>query len=227
MRLVIGMLAASLAGCAQSGGEISRNFPVAAFDGVRLAGSDRVNVVTGPLAVTAAGTTDVLDRLDIRTDGAMLVIGRKEGGGMEWSGANATVTVSIPALRTAVVAGSGDMRVDRVAGSRFDGELTGSGSLALPAVEVAGLGLRVTGSGEADVAGRADAVEFTTTGSGGIDGDALTTRTAVVAVRGSGDVAVRASQSATLTVNGSGSARVKGTQNCSITKSGSGDARCD
>jgi hypothetical protein len=207
--------------------DASRNFAISGFDAVRLAGSDNVRVVRGPVfSVQARGPIEILDRLDIRKDGNTLIVSRKPNGMFSWSRGSATVTVTMPRIAVADLAGSGNLAVDRADGTQFDATLTGSGDLSLASIDAGSLKLRVTGSGDVTAAGRARAAAFTITGSGSIKADGLTAGTASLSVIGSGDVSARATQSATLSVAGSGNAAVQGTSNCSISKSGSGEARC-
>lgn len=231
MRTVLSLVSvATLAACSPSAsvaGEASRTFAASGFDAVRLAGSDNVRVVRGPaLSVVARGPVDILDRLDIRTQGNTLIVSRKPNGMFGWSRGSATVTVTMPAIRAADVTGSGNMSIDRADGAEFDASLTGSGNLSLASVDAASLNLRVTGSGDAMAAGRARTAAFAVTGSGNVSADKLLADTASLSVMGSGDISASATRSATLSVAGSGNATVRGTGNCSISKSGSGDARC-
>lgn len=227
MRAVLSLVSlATLAAClpsASAADNASRTFAVSGFNAVRLAGSDNVRVIRGPaFSVQARGTADILDHLDIRKDGNTLIVSRK----WSWSRGSATVTVTMPVISAADVAGSGDLSVDRADGAQFDASLTGSGDLSIASVDAGSLKLRVTGSGDAAATGRARTAAFSVTGSGSITADQLTAGTASLSVMGSGDVSARATQSATLTVAGSGDATVQGTRNCSISKSGSGEARC-
>lgn len=231
MRTVLLLVSlATLAACspsASAAGDTSRAFAVSGFNAVRLAGSDDVRVVRGAtFSVQARGPANILDRLDIRTEGKTLIVTRKPNGMFSWSRGSATVTVTMPTISAADLAGSGNLSVDRADGAQFDAELTGSGDLSLASVDAGSLKLQVTGSGDATAAGRARAAAFSVTGSGSVTADKLIAGTASLSVLGSGDVRASATQSATLSVMGSGDATVQGTRNCSISKSGSGEARC-
>lgn len=214
---------------AATGGHGSRSFALADFDAVKLAGSDDVRVVQGSaFSVVATGPNDALDRLDIHKEGATLVITRKTKGSWGWSAdrEGASVTVIMPAIRAAMVAGSGDMSVERGGGSEFRGGVTGSGNLDLRAIQAATVKLEVTGSGDLSARGAAKTVAISLTGSGDIDAGALTAETASVAVQGSGDVSSRASRSAVVNIAGSGDVMISGTRNCTVNKAGSGEAHC-
>ena len=207
----------------------SRTFTVGAFDSVSLAGSDDVHVVRGPaVAVVASGPQTVLDKLDIHVAGSTLNIGRKRDmWGTGWSaGRGAVITVTVPAIVAASVAGSGDMSVDRVDGSKFEGTVAGSGALQLEALAVQTAKLTIGGSGNLVAAGTAGDSDLSVGGSGSLDVRKLLSRTATVSIGGSGNVRAAASETATISIAGSGDATVTGTDKCTISKVGSGEARC-
>lgn len=226
--------AAALTACgsisgAATGGHGTRSFALSGFDAVRLSGSDDVRVVRGTsFSIVATGPNEVLDRLDIKTEGKTLVVTRKRNGSWGWSrdSEGATVTVTMPSIRAAQVAGSGDMSVDRADGPAFKGGVNGSGNLDLPSVNAAAVELDVTGSGDLRAKGRARTAALSVTGSGDLDAAGLTADIAKVAIQGSGDINANARQSASINIAGSGDATVSGTRNCTISKAGSGEANC-
>jgi Putative auto-transporter adhesin, head GIN domain len=207
----------------------SRSFPVGAFDSVSLEGSDDVHVVRGPAtSVVAEGSAATLDKLDIRLDGRTLKIARKRSSwGMSWSkDKGAMVTVTVPTITAAAVAGSGDMSVDQVDGDAFDASLAGSGGLRIAAVAVKRIKLSVTGSGDLMAVGTSEDANLSTAGSGNIDAVRLASRRVTISAIGSGNVEAAASEGATISIAGSGDVNVRGTEKCDISKVGSGEARC-
>lgn len=254
------LLAACSAGAAEekvalSGKRVSKSFATAAFDTVSLEGPDDVVVRVGPVAsVTAQGDSALVDRLRIAVEKGSLKIGRR-GGGSGWaifsrdrSDARQAVTivVTVPALTAAVLAGSGDMRVDKAASGKFsavvagsgdlsidsvraretDAAVAGSGDLLLADVETDALEMAIAGSGNIDVRGRARRAELSIAGSGDIRAAALRSDTANVAVAGSGNIAVRAETSADISIVGSGDVDIHGPAACKTSKLGSGTVRC-
>lgn len=243
MRVVVLVPLAALAACGVSSGATRDPGPVAtrafpaggAFDAVELAGPDNVRVVAGDtVSVSATGPANLLDRLDIRVEGATLKVGRKRetiGGNFHWDWGDrkdrgVTVTVTAPPLKGASVAGSGDMIVDRAAGERFSGDVAGSGSLTLAALEAGTAHLEIAGSGNLIAVGRARGVRASIAGSGNIDAARLSGETADVDIVGSGDARLHATGSAKIDIMGSGSATISGTEDCHVSKMGSGGARC-
>lgn len=156
-----------------SGQSISKNFNAGAFDKVSLEGPDDVVVRVGRAAsVTAKGDSALIERLEIEVENGQLKIGRD---GRNWNIVGerksqvVTVTVTLPALGSAIVAGSGNMSVDRVAGRQFSAVVAGSGDLTLGAVETGAMKMAIAGSGNVSATGRAQSAELSIAGSGDIE----------------------------------------------------------
>ncbi len=226
----------ALAGCGTANSESrdagpygSRSFAVGTFNAVSLQGSDNVRIVRGPaVSVVANGSKSVLDKLDIRVEGSTLKVGRKrQGWGMSWKRDNdAVITVTLPSIAAAEVAGSGDMMLDRADGASFNGSVAGSGSLQIAAVAVKRAKLSIAGSGNLMAVGASEDSAFSIAGSGDLDAAKLQSRRADISISGSGDLSAAASESAAISIAGSGNVTVTGTDKCAISKVGSGEARC-
>jgi hypothetical protein len=205
-----------------------RSFAVGEFDRIVLAGSQEVIVtVGGPASVRAEGDERALERLEIEVDGGRLRIGSRRGG--SWFGGSrrgVTVHVTVPSLTGAELAGSGEMRIDRIEGNSFEGGLAGSGELEIGAVRVEQARFSIAGSGNIRAAGSAGQANVRIAGSGDADLSGLESRTAEVSVLGSGDAQLRATETAQVTVMGSGDVTIQGGARCSVEKRGSGDVHC-
>lgn len=226
-------LAACSAGRSESrdtgGPSGSRTFAVGAFDAVSLQGSDDVRVVRGPvMSVVANGSDSVLDKLDIRVEGSTLKVGRKRAGwSMGWNrDRGAVITVTVPTIKAADVAGSGDMTLDSVDGEAFDGSIAGSGSLRVASLAVKRAKLSIAGSGDLTATGASENTTLSIAGSGDLDAAKLQSRRADISISGSGNVTIGASESAAISIAGSGDVTVTGTAKCQVAKVGSGEARC-
>jgi hypothetical protein len=239
MRLSIlaGVAAASLvAGCGSAhsedgGPNVQRNYEVGNFDRIELAGAYDVTVRTGSApSVHASGNEKAMERLVVEVKNGILTIHPKERGGFHWGFSNSgkvELQVTVPSLRGAELAGSGDLRIDSVAGDQFAGGIAGSGNLTVDRLQVGELKIDVAGSGNAKASnGRVKKAEYDIAGSGGIDAAGVAAETASVSIAGSGDVMANASSSANVSIMGSGNVEVKGGAKCSISKAGSGDVRC-
>lgn len=232
---ILAAAAAMLAGCgvvhaeSHDGGSGTRSFDAHGFDRVSLRGSDNVVVrVGGAESVTATGPNAVLDRLEIKVVNGELRIGREKNWGWNWSGRQdpTVITVTVPRLRGASVAGSGDMKVDSVRAASFEGSVAGSGNLAIGTLQADAASLNIAGSGDASVAGAAKSIDVSIAGSGNLDARGLKSERAKISIAGSGGVRTAVSGEADVSIIGSGDVDIAGTPRCRVTKMGSGDVRC-
>jgi len=212
-----------------SGQTGTRRFDVGSFDKVSLGGPHNVVVsVGGAPSVRAEGDLGIIDKLDIRVEDGDLESGTKKGFSFNWKGDRPPVTVyvTVPALSAASIGGSGDMKIDRVSGNRFDAAIGGSGDMEIGAVEVREARFAVAGSGTIRAKGRAENGDVSIAGSGDVSLEGFEVQRANVSVVGSGDVRARAIQTASISIAGSGDVELSGPAKCTVSKMGSGDARC-
>ena len=217
---------------AESSTIASRSFALSDFDQVALRGSDDVNVMTGKdFAVSATGPQSSLDQLEIVVEDGVLKIGRKSGSSWHigWSrngGKGVKVTVTMPVIRGAKLAGSGDMTVDRAAVDAFMASLAGSGNLNVGNVQATTVALDLAGSGDLMIGGRTKRVDISSAGSGDISAKTLEAETVEISLAGSGNASARATGSASVSLMGSGDVQITGTSQCKTSKLGSGSVTC-
>jgi hypothetical protein len=210
------------------GPEVSRSYQVGGFDRLAVAGPYEVNVVTGGAAgVTAKGGEHLLDETEVIVEGNTLKIQPKKSKGIRWNWRNgkAVFNVNAAALHGASLAGSGGVKVDKVAGD-FEGEIAGSGGLHVGQIDGGKVRFHIAGSGGVEAAGKADTVDISIAGSGDIKLGGLAARSADVSIAGSGNIQANASESANVSIMGSGDVEIKGGAKCKVSKAGSGDVRC-
>lgn len=211
-------------------GSESRNFTVSSFDRIELDGHYEVLVTTGARAsVSATGPTALLQRLRVEVDGNRLrIYGRNEPSGFERKiPGKVVVRVSVPALSAARIGGSGNMRVNRVAGRHFDGRVDGSGYLTLASLQVQSASFGMVGSGGISAPnGQTGSLSVQLAGSGSVDTRGVNARSAKAQVGGSGSVFARANGPVTVDLSGSGSVQFVGGAQCRIQKTGSGSVLC-
>ena len=233
--IAIVVAAAAAAGCARDreedgGPAVERDFQVGGFERIEVAGPYEVEVRTGSApSVHASGPQKEVERLVVEVRGDRLLIhSRKQRGMFSWGGSHdgVRIAVTVPQLRGATIAGSGDIKVDRAAGPSFKGEIAGSGSLQLAAVEAESVELAIAGSGDIRAAGKARSVRYEIAGSGDIEAAGLVAETAKVSIAGSGNVTAHATANADVETVGSGDVAVTGGAKCNVSKHGSGDVRC-
>ena len=237
--MVIGLAAAATAsaGCGQSraddgGPSVQRSYEVGAFQRIHVAGPYDVRVKTGGSpGVSASGSEKVMERLVVEVKGDRLLIHpRKERGVFNWNwgrDGTATIEVTAPQLREAMIAGSGEITVDRVQGDRFEGSIAGSGDLRLDSLEVQALKLSIAGSGDLRArSGQARSAEYSIAGSGDIDASGVRSESAELSIAGSGSISGQATDTADVSIMGSGDVVLTGGAKCKVTKAGSGNVRC-
>jgi len=226
------MLAACSTGEAgeSKGEQATRDFQVGAFDRISLTGSPNVVVtVGGAPSVRAQGDSELLEKLEVKVENGILRIGYRKGNwSFGWSQDRGPVTlhVSAPSLKGAEVAGSGDMRIDKVEGGDFAGEIAGSGEIELASLRARNASFSIAGSGGVTAKGSAETADFDIAGSGDIRAGGLEVKRAKVSIAGSGNVETRAMESAAIDMMGSGDVTVTGPAKCSVNKMGSGNVRC-
>lgn len=228
--------AATLSACSESraqssGPTVSRTYQVGNFTGIEVSGPFDVKVTTGKaVSVAASGPQKLLDETEVTVEGGKLLIRpRKKGwfGGMNWSSREpSTFTISVPALSSAEVAGSGDISVDRVTGERFNGAIAGSGDLRLAQVEVQKVGLSIAGSGGIVAAGRAQQASYEIAGSGDVDASKLSATDANAEIAGSGSIRANVTGTVKASIAGSGDIDISGGARCQSSKNGSGSINC-
>lgn len=252
--IIAGVAAAALiAGCnartASDGGPTtSRTVEVSDFRKLALAGSYDVDLKTGSKAsVRVEGTERELERLVVEVKGDVLEIHPKRGANFNWDRSpGVKISITVPKLEAATVAGSGKLAIDKIASDSFDGKIAGStevsigkvsgqsfrgsiagsaelevGELAVKTVEVS-----IAGSGDVDLAGKAESANYSIAGSGNLDASSLESRDVKLSIAGSGNVSARATGTVTGNVLGSGSAKISGGAKCDVRKAGSGTIDC-
>jgi Putative auto-transporter adhesin, head GIN domain len=229
--------AAALSGCQvhakeEGGPTASRNYEVGNFQEIELAGPYDIDIRTGAKpSVSAKGSQKLLERTVVEVRGDKLVIRPERHGGFfnfGWStNGSATFTVTVPQLSKATLAGSGDIRIDKVQGSSFEGAVAGSGGINVGSVDVQQLKIAIAGHGDAKLgAGKAQSAKYEIAGHGNVDAGQVQTQSVEVSIAGSGDVRAYASGTADVDIMGSGDVDVAGGAKCKINKAGSGDVRC-
>jgi hypothetical protein len=230
------LAAASASACGSNhveggGPTVSRNYQIGDFQEIEVAGPYNVEVRTGGNpGVSASGSEKLLEHTTVEVRGDKLVIRPERSsnwfGG--WSGnGKASFTVTVPRLSAAKIAGSGDIAVDKVRGSSFEGAVAGSGNLKVGAMDVQTVKLAIGGSGGVKAgSGKAQSAEYSIGGSGDLDASGIAAQELKVSIAGSGGVRANASGTADVNIMGSGDVEVAGGAKCNVSKMGSGSVRC-
>jgi hypothetical protein len=210
--------------------QVRQDYRVGAFDSVVAAGPNVVIVsVGGPAEVHAEGPASALARMEVVVEDGALEIRPKEEfrHGYRWADTDRiTFHVGVPRLSGATLAGSGQLNVDRIAGSQFAGTLAGSGNFQIGSLDVEDVTLTTAGSGDLTAHGKAGRATVSVAGSGNVRARGVAAHWGTVSVAGSGDAQLTAIDGATVSIVGSGNAEIAGTSQCTVTRIGSGRATC-
>jgi len=183
----------------------SQTRSVESFDAIAISGSVDVQFETGSeVSIEVVAVPKVIDDIVTEVDDRTLQVGLE--GGLHINTGRMLVKVTAPSLKSLSIDGSGDATISGIDEER--------------------LSLSVSGSGDIEADGEAEAVSIAVSGSGDVEGRALKAASAHVSVRGSGDISISATEAAKGSISGSGDISVHGGATCAISVSGSGDVNC-
>ena len=189
-----------------------------------LFGPDRVNVVEGnSFRVKADGPA--ADELRFVQKGNMLAVLRPSFERREADQAETVVTVTVPVLRSLVIAGSGTVSAGALT-ERAKLTIAGSGSIELEGADSDRLEINVLGSGRLRASGKARKLRLNIAGSGMSDMAGLEVERAKVTVAGSGSASFASDGKVEAHLMGSGIVTVHGRAQCSVNSMGSGRLVC-
>jgi hypothetical protein len=202
----LGVAAASAwTGITGSGRAVTQQRAVSGFNGVALSLPGRLEIVQGPAeGVTLTADDNLVPEIETVVEGGVLHVRFRKGIGAT-TRTRISVTVNARAIDSIALAGSGDV--------------------VAATLETAELSVRVAGSGDVKLGGRAESLQLRISGSGDVDAGRFDTQRAKVSVAGSGDATVWARQSLEVSVSGSGDVRYFGDPKVRSKVAGSGSVR--
>ena len=205
-----------------------RPFPVRGFDRLELAAACAVDVHEGAdFHVEADGDPHLLERLDVHTNGALLVIGWRPGAPVSINhGQKLHISVTMPRIVGVAMSGAGSIRVDRADVPDFAAIMKGAGSINLLALHARTVQLMMYGAGEIKAAGTAERVEARMNGVGSIDAAGLIAHAGHFDLGGTGSIKAHVDGAAEANAGGMGSIRIFGKANCITHRSGFGSVHC-
>jgi Putative auto-transporter adhesin, head GIN domain len=198
------------------------------FTQLAARGPDNVVFTIGEkFQIRADGDADVLEKLRFKLDGDSLIIGRSD---KKWYNAGAapaaTIFVTAPALTGASLAGSGNLKADKLSGDEVAISTAGSGNIEVTQIEAKALVAETAGSGSIKAAGTAENADFSIAGKGSVDAAKLTAADAKISIAGSGNASINASATVDASIAGSGDVNVTGGAKCTKSVAGSGKVNC-
>lgn len=193
-------------------------------DSINLVGPDTVRVTQGrDFTIALEGDEDAKARMRFALkDGRLSVMraGDSRGGtGL------ATVTVTMPAPRRLVLAGSGLLHSEALA-RHAEVTIAGSGRVETPDIAVDLLEVEIAGSGSYRGSGTAESLDLSIAGSGDAEMKALDVTRAEISIAGSGNAGFSSDGEVKARIMGSGNVTVWGGASCSVSSFGSGTLTC-
>jgi hypothetical protein len=191
---------------------------------VVLAGPDTVIINDGDtLDIQVEGDDEAMAALRFSLEDGTLAVHREKDG---WDGnGTATVTVTMPSPETLVIAGSGSLEAESLAGSA-NVTIAGSGSATTANVSADKLEVTVAGSGTYTAGGTAKSLELTIAGAGSAKMADLKSDATEVTIAGSGDAEFASDGNVEANIVGSGNVTVTGNATCTVNSIGSGSVKC-
>jgi len=174
------------------------------FQSISLGTSADVYISKGDYKVEMEGPKNFTSKMVFRVDGGNLKIERQRNL-MDWNGGRVKVYVTMPAIESIAIGGSGNVELQEP----FEG---------LGQLEIA-----IGGAGDTKLMGSSESLSISIAGSGNVDASSLNTASCEVSIAGSGDAKVGEVEKLEVSIAGSGDVHYRG--NPSIEKSivGSGD----
>jgi hypothetical protein len=235
MVLAMDRLLAAVAGlaalaAAAPAGAVDRRLPVTDFDRIVVEGPYIVRLrVGGPTTATVSGSQAALDRVSLDVSGNMLRIRRNRnywGGNPGAQESPVTIELGTRTLRSARLLGPARLEIDRIEGLRIDLAVQGSGRLVVGSVAADNLSVGMAGSGQIELAGRAESLTADIQGSGDLDAAGLSVENATVQAATSGTIALEATETATVTALGLGTIEITGQPACTLRGPSADLVRC-
>lgn len=205
-------------------------YEVASFEEISTLGPQDLVITLGEAhSVRGEGSPEALARFEVVVEDGTLAIRPKSGFGAGINRgrlASATFYVTTPRLEQVALAGSGDVRVDRIEGERFSGTIAGPGELGIGSLQVGEADFSIAGSGNVVAAGSARETRVSIVGSGDVRASGLRSETASISIGGSGDADLTVDRQTRVSIIGSGDVDITGDAQCSVSRMGSGTVTC-
>ena len=228
-----GSIANEVREMASSGGSMADGEPITTSDAdpgeftkVSSVGPDNIVFTKGSdFSIRAEGDDETIERLRYKLTEGNLKIGRIKDRGWK-SGDSATVYVSAPSLNAIALAGSGDIKADKMSGDNAKVSIAGAGDVSVDKLKTDSFKGSIAGSGNLKLAGKAKATKISIAGSGDVSAKKLKVDTAKISIAGSGNVELSSDGEVKANVMGSGDIRVHGDAKCKTNAMGSGTVKC-
>ncbi|MBE8724835.1 head GIN domain-containing protein [Flavobacterium hungaricum] len=195
-----------------NGNVVSETRTTSDYDGIKIAGSFDVDLVSGKEGkIILKGEENLLSAIKVEVeDNSLKIYVTNNTQIRPSSGKKIQITVPFQKISSIALAGSGNIESkDVIKTDNFSVKLASSGSFSLP-VDTKSLELNVSGSGNIHLKGKTDHFTTNLSGSGDIDASDLKSKIVEARVAGSGNSKVNCNESLTARVSGSGNIKYAG-----------------
>lgn len=209
-----------------NGNVVSQTRSTSDYDGVKVAGSFDVELVSGKEGnIILKGEENLLAVIKVEVvENILKVYVEKNTNIRSGIGKKIQITIPFEKISNLSLAGSGDIQSkDPIKNDKFAARLAGSGNLNLN-VDSANFEVDLSGSGNALLKGNSDNFTVKLAGSGNIDALNLKSKKADIKISGSGNSKINCNESLIARVSGSGDVKYSGNpEKRDVKVSGSGN----
>ena len=193
----------------ESGVQTTQNRTTESYDAVNAGGSFKVVLVSGKEGtITIQGDENIITHIVTEVTNNELQISFEKNLSITYR-SEITITVPVEAISGITFAGSGDVvSKTTLNATNFNVKLSGSGDVDI-AVNATKVSATLAGSGDINISGKTTELEAKVVGSGDIDCGKLASENATVTVSGSGDLKVNCTNNLEAKVTGSGTVKYK------------------
>ncbi len=208
-----------------SGNVVTQNIDVSGFDSIRLSGLGDLTITQGDKeSLTIEAEDNILAELESRVSGSWLELGTHEGVNITPT-KRIRYTLVVKNLNGLDLAGLGNATVDGLKTERLNLKISGSGDLELADVSAQDVRITISGLGSVQIAGEATSLNVNLAGSGDCNAGDLAVKTADVNISGLGGTTVWASDTVDINISGAGNLNYYGSPNISQNISGLGHVK--
>lgn len=203
------IVAPLLVACATpvSGPPVTQERQIEDVTAVVLVTSGDLVISIGEPSLTVTAPAEVIDTLTSESGDDLLVLGST---GVKVTPGEIRYELTLPAVTTIRVSGSGDAEIDFSTASEVHVSVDGSGDVDGTGIDASTASISLSGSGDIDLDGTVDGVSARIDGSGDIDVSDLTALDAFVDISGTGEVRVNASRMLKADISGTGTVYYSG-----------------
>lgn len=206
-----------------NGNRSVREQSLSGLSSLSVSGAFSVVLAQGPASLRVEADENLQEYIEVENSGGRLEISTRDGYNLRPS-RDITLYVTAPELSSVELSGASNLRTSAL--FRQPGALqlilTGASEVDMQ-VDMPRIGVEITGSGSARMAGATRDLAVDITGAGSLQAEGLKSETARIEVSGAGEVDLFASKTLDVEVSGAGDVRYSGNPQVNKRISGAGE----